>query len=399
MINEKMKKLGLNRSTIRELFEFGKMLKEKIGEENVFDYSLGNPSVEPPKSVNAEIKNLLDNTFSVSLHGYTSAEGDMNVRRSISEYIKTTFKFNAADPSYIYMTAGAAGALTSALTAITTEGESVIALAPYFPEYKVFVERNGTTFKAVPCKNGDFRPDIQKLEMAIDKNTAAIIINSPNNPTGAVYTEEDIIEISKLLTKKSEEYKKTIYIIADEPYRELVYDGTFVPYIPNYYKNTVVCYSYSKSLSIPGERIGYVFVSPEADSAYELFRAVCGAGRALGFVCAPSLLQKLVASTIGDTSDIKIYKENRKILLSALTEYGYEVSPPKGAFYLFVKALCPDAKDFSQRAKKYGLLLVPSDDFGCEGYVRIAYCQNPDMIKRSLSAFKKLAEDFKDGYK
>ncbi len=395
MINEKMKNLGLNRSTIRELFEFGKALKAEKGEENVFDFSLGNPSVEPPMSVNEGIASLIKNIPQTELHGYTSAEGDFSVRNSISEYIKKTHGFDSADPSYVYMTAGAAGALTSVLTAVTSEKESVIVLAPFFPEYKVFVERNGTKLKTVSCRSGDFGPDFDKISSAIDETVAAVIINSPNNPTGAVYSEKDIKRLAKILDEKSKKYKKPIYIIADEPYRELVYDGICVPFIPNYYKNTIVCYSYSKSLSIPGERIGYVFVSPLADDAYNLFRAVCGAGRALGFVCAPSLLQKLIPLTIGQTSDISIYQNNRKILFDALTDYGYEVVPPCGAFYLFVKAMCPDAKEFSQRAKKYGLLLVPSDDFGCEGYVRIAYCQSPDMIKRSLPMFKKLADEFK----
>ena len=332
-------------------------------------------------------------TDTTALHGYTSAEGDIITRRAIANYLKATHGANA-DASFIYLTAGAAGALVSVLGAVTDASESVIALAPFFPEYRVFVERNGATLKTVKSRVSDFGPDFDELEKAIDKSVAAVIINSPNNPTGAVYSEEDIIRLSRILTEKSRELGKTIYIIADEPYRELVYDGAEVPFIPNYYKDTIVCYSYSKSLSIPGERIGYVFVSPDATDAEILFRAICGAGRALGYVCAPSLLQKLLPSLLGETSDIKIYEENRKILYTSLTELGFEVVPPKGAFYLFVKSPVPDAKEFSDIAKKYGLLLVPSDDFGCEGYVRIAYCQSPDMIKRSLSAFSRLADEF-----
>ena len=392
MINEKMKTLGCNRSTIRELFEFGKKLKAEIGEENVFDFSLGNPSVEPPSELSKEIISLVETENATVLHGYTSAEGDLGVRTVISDYITSTFGAKCS-PNLIYMTAGAAAALTSTLGAITAPGENVIVLAPYFPEYKVFIERSGALVKEVESGN-DFRPDFEKLDAAIDERTAAVIINSPNNPTGVVYSEDDIRNLADLLNKKSEEYGKPIYLISDEPYRELVYDGISVPYVPNYYNNTVVCYSFSKSLSIPGDRIGYVFVSPKADDAEAVFSAVCGAGRALGYVCAPSLLQRLVAKLIGKTSDISIYEKNRSILHSALTKYGYEVIYPSGAFYLFVKAPGGDAKKFSQAAKSFGLLLVPSDDFGCGGYVRLAYCQSPDMIERSVPIFEKLLKNF-----
>ncbi len=390
MINEKMKELGCNRSTIRELFEFGKKLKSDVGEENVFDFSLGNPSVPPPSELSDTIKELVDTTDEVLLHGYTSAEGDLSVRRKISDYIKSSYGA-VCEPSYIYMTAGAAAALTSTLGAVTNAGENVIVLAPYFPEYKVFTERNGACIRPVLCREDNFCPDIDRISAAIDEKTAAIIINSPNNPTGAVYSEADICALAALLKDKSEEYGHAIYIISDEPYRELVYDGKAVPFIPNYYANTIVCYSYSKSLSIPGDRIGYVFVSPLCADAEAVFRAVCGAGRALGYVCAPSLLQRLVASMLGKSSDISVYESNRSTLLEALSSYGFDVVYPSGAFYLFMKSPVPSAKDFSEKAKSLGLLLVPSDDFGCGGYVRIAYCQNPDMIKRSLTRFRELA--------
>ena len=394
MINERMLALGTKRSTIRELFEFGKLLAAERGAENVFDYSLGNPSVCPPPEVNLGIMRLLQEYEPTALHGYTSAEGDMAVRASIAEYLKKTYGA-AAEATDIYMTAGAAGALVSVLGALTNEKERVIALAPYFPEYKVFVERNGARLLPVACREGDFAPDIERLAAAIDETVAAIIVNSPNNPTGAVYSEADIIKLAELLTNKSREYGRPIYLIADEPYRELVYDGASVPFIPNYYDNTVVCYSFSKSLSIPGERIGYVFVSPKVTDAYRVFRAVCGAGRALGYVCAPSLLQRLVADCLGKSADIEIYDKNRKMLIDALTSYGYEVSPARGAFYLFVKSLCPSAVEFSEAAKEFGLLLVPSDDFGSEGYVRLAYCQTPEMIERSLPSFRALAEKYR----
>lgn len=393
MINESMKELGSHRSTIRELFEYGKSLSEKIGKENVFDFSLGNPSVPPPIDVRDGIEALIKNESPTALHGYTSAEGDFSVRRAISEYIQSEYGA-IADASHIYMTVGAAAALSISLSALVTKGEEVVVLAPYFPEYKVFIEHSGGELKSAECKAGSFTPDIDKLREAITERCAAVIINSPNNPTGAVYSEEDIKAISALLKEKSAEYGKDIYVISDEPYRELVYSDKDVPYIPNYYDNTIVCYSYSKSLSIPGERIGYVFVSPKVNESEAVFRAVCGAGRSLGYVCAPSLLQKLIKDCIGKTTDIAIYNENRNLLYSALTEYGYEVTPPDGAFYLFVKALCPDAREFSEKAKKLGLLLVPSDDFGYPGYVRIAYCQSPELIRRSLPRFKELAQTF-----
>ena len=394
MINEKYLKLGTNRSTIRELFEFGKKLSSEIGSENVFDYSLGNPSVAPPLCVNEGIEKLIREYDGTKLHAYTSAEGDIDVRKNIAHYIRDTFGAEA-EAENVYMTAGAAAALSAALGAIVTEGEEVITPVPYFPEYRVFAEEAGGRLVTVSAKDGGFGLDTEALGEAIGKACAAVIINSPNNPSGKVYTEAEIKALADLLKKKSKEAGHPIYIIADEPYRELVYDGVNVPYIPNYYDNTIVCYSFSKSLSIPGERIGYVFVSPKSENAKEVFRAVCGAGRSLGYVCAPSLLQRLVSDCLGKSADIDIYDSNRKMLLEALTSYGYETEKPEGAFYLFVRSLCPDAKEFSERAKKYGLLLVPGDDFGAPGYVRIAYCQDPKMVERSLGAFKKLSDEFR----
>lgn len=393
MINEKMLTLGTNRSTIRELFEYGKKMKRELGEDAVFDYSLGNPSVAPPSEVEKSIIKLLEENAAIDLHGYTSAEGDKNVRTAIAEHISERFGAEA-DASLIYMTVGAAAALSATLSAVVTPKESVIVISPYFPEYKVFIEAAGGEVKTVMAREKDFGLDIGAIKEALDESVAAVIINSPNNPTGAVYSKSDIKALSELLSKKSKKYGKPIYLIADEPYRELAYDAIKVPFIPKYYDNTIVCYSFSKSLSIPGERIGYVFVSPTAESKHEIFRAVCGAGRSLGYVCAPSLFQKLVPYCLGASADLSVYEENRKTLYDALTSYGYEVVYPSGAFYLFVKSPIPSAVDFSDIAKKYGLLLVPSDDFGCEGYVRLAYCQSPDMIKRSLPSFLKLIEEF-----
>ena len=394
MINEKMRALGAKRSVIRELFEYGKARKAEIGEENVFDFSLGNPSVEPPEEVKRGIAKLIEESSAIELHGYTSAEGDINVRRAIAEHISERFNTDV-DPSLIYMTVGAAAALTSVLTALTTPGESVIVISPFFPEYKVFIESTGAEIKTVAAREKDFGLDIDAIKDALDENVAAVIINSPNNPTGAIYSKSDIKALSEILNKKSKKYGKPIYIISDEPYRELAYDGIKVPFIPKYYDNTVVCYSFSKSLSIPGERIGYALVSPTAEDKEDIFRAICGAGRSLGYVCAPSIFQKLVPYCLSASADIGVYEENRKTLYDALISYGYEVVYPSGAFYLFVKSPIPNAADFSDIAKKYGLLLVPSDDFGCEGYVRLAYCQNPDMIKRSLPSFEQLIKEFK----
>lgn len=399
-MNEKMYGLGSARSVIREIFEYGKARKAVIGDENVFDFSLGNPSVPAPLCVKETLCDLLETKDPVSLHGYTSAQGDAEVRKKISQFIEKEYNSEntpVSSPYLIYLTSGAAAALTCTLTAILNEGDEVLALAPFFPEYRVFVERTGASLVTVPCKSGSMRPDLDLIEDAINEKTAAIIINSPNNPTGVVYPEEDIIGLSKLLSKASENIGHPIYLIADEPYRELVYGDCFVPYIPNYYENTVVCYSLSKSLSLPGERIGYVSVSPRAKDAQKLYLALCGAGRALGFVCATSLFQYMMASLLGKTSDISAYEENRDILCSALAEYGFSVTKPDGAFYLFVKSPISDAKKFCEKAKEYELLLVPSDSFGVEGYVRISYCVKKEQIERSLPAFKALAEHYRKG--
>ncbi len=395
MINEKMRMLGAKRSTIREIFEYGKARKAEIGCDNVFDFSLGNPSVPTPEKVNQELIDLIKSEGNTTLHAYTSAQGDSDVREAIAEYIRDT-EGASVRVDCIYMTVGAAAALTSAITAIANCGEEVIVLSPYFPEYKVFIERCGAGVREVMMCEGDFSLDITAISEAINEKTAAIIINSPNNPTGVVYKEEEIRELSEMLKAKKEELGKPIYIISDEPYRELVYDGCHPPYIPNFYNNTIVCYSFSKSLSLPGERIGYIMISPEADCFCELYQAVCGAARALGFVCAPSIWQKVLPKCLGLISDITVYDKNRRLLYDALTECGYKVTKPEGAFYLFVKSPIDDAKKFAEAAKKYELLLVPSDDFGLPGYVRISYCVETLIIKRALPAFKKLIEEFKN---
>ena len=393
MVNEKMRDLGARRSVIRELFEYGKKRKAEIGAENVFDFSIGNPSVPAPEAVGEVLGSLLTEKDPVTLHGYTSAQGDAGVRRAITDYLSKTHGIET-DPDLIYLTVGAAASLTVTLTAVLNQGDEVILLAPFFPEYRVFVERTGAKVVPVMCEAGTFQPDFEALRAAINERTRAIIVNSPNNPTGAVLTEENAKRLGSLLDACEKEYGTDIYLLADEPYRELVYGDVKVPFLHAYYGNTVVCYSFSKSLSLPGERIGYIMVSPKAREPIALYQAICGAGRALGFVCAPALFQYMIPRVLGMTSNITVYDTNRKLLYDALTAYGYEAVKPDGAFYLFVKALEEDANAFCERAKEHELLLVASDSFGCPGYVRISYCVTTEQIERSLPAFRALAESY-----
>lgn len=386
MFSESMMGLGKKSSIIREIFEYGKKRKAEIGAENVFDFSLGNPSIPAPKKFNEILTELVNSDNTVALHGYTSAPGSDEAREAVSAYIKKTHGMDIPK-NLIYMTCGAAAALTITLNALCEAGDEIILLAPYFPEYKVFSEKAGFKVVEVLCKD-DMQIDFDALKNAITDKTKAIIVNSPNNPTGAVYPEEDIKLLSAILEENN------IYLIADEPYRELYYGDGSVPYIPNYYKNTIVCYSFSKSLSIPGERIGYIAVSPKMEKAADLFAAVCGSGRALGFVCAPSILQAAVARCIGLTSDIECYKENRDLLYNSLKNIGYTCVHPDGAFYLFVKAPLGDASKFCEAAKREELLLVPSDDFGIKGFIRISYCVDKDMIKRSIPHFEKVYREY-----
>ncbi|MBQ8658256.1 MAG: pyridoxal phosphate-dependent aminotransferase [Clostridia bacterium] len=393
MLNEKMYALGNKRSVIREIFEYAKKRGGEIGKENVFDFSIGNPSVPAPEEVNQTIKKLVDETPSVELHGYTSAQGDKRVRDTIAANLCKRFgaKISGDD---LYMTCGAAASLTITFHALKEDGDEFITFAPYFTEYKVFVEGAGASLKALDSDR-NLQPDFAALEKAITPKTKGVLINSPNNPSGVVYGVKTIQTLAEILKKKSEEYGKPIFLIADEPYRELVYDKeTVVPFLMNYYKNSIVCYSYSKSLSTPGERIGYIAVNPEADNAKGVYAAVCGAGRALGYVCAPALFQRVAAACDGLTADLSVYKRNRDLLYRGLTACGFECVYPDGAFYLFMKAAGNDAYAFCERAKKYELLLVPADDFGCKGYVRIAYCVQTQTIERALPLFEKLAKEY-----
>lgn len=394
MFNKRMYELGSKRSVIRELFEYGKRRAVEVGEDNVFDFSLGNPNVPAPACVNDSIVRTLESLPSAAVHGYTSAQGDFGTRKAVSDYINERFALSLT-PDNIYMTCGAAASLCICLKALCEEGDEFVAFAPYFPEYAVFAEAAGGVFKSVPPEDVTFQPDLAELEKALSPKTKAVIINSPNNPSGVVFTEENIKAVCAVLGRKSEEFGHPIFIISDEPYREIVYDGVQAPYLMSYYPDTLVCYSYSKSLSLPGERIGYIAVSDKAFRSKELYAAICGAGRALGYVCAPSLMQSVIARCVRATSDVNAYKANRDLLLGALSSFGYVCVKPDGAFYLFVKSPESDAGSFCDRAKTYGLLLVPGDDFGAPGYVRIAYCVSRSMIERSLPAFKALAESYR----
>ena len=393
MLSQKMYELGSRRSVIREIFEYAKKRSAEIGSENVFDFSLGNPSVPAPARVEETIRGLLDTCDPIALHGYTSAQGDFGVRDTIAKSINRRFGTRLTADS-LYMTVGAAASLSICCKALTVPEDEFITFAPFFTEYKVFVEAAGAKLVVIPVREKDFQIDPDEFEARINEHTKGIIINSPNNPSGVVYSADTIEAVCDILSRKETEYGHPIYLIADEPYREIVYDGIQVPYLMNYYKNTLVCYSYSKALSLPGERIGYIAVSPDMEEERRVYAAVCGAGRALGYVCAPSLFQRVAAACVEETADLSVYMENRDLMYRSLTEYGYECVRPDGAFYLFVRALEPDAAAFCERAKKYELLLVPGDDFGCPGYVRIAYCVKTEQIINALPAFKKLAEEY-----
>lgn len=395
MISEKMYGLGSKRSTIRELFEYGMKRAEVVGKENVFDFSIGNPTVPSPACVKESIIEILDTVNSSDIHGYTSAQGSVATRAAIANYLNKTYGLNVG-PNNFYITCGAAASLCICIKALTESKEDeFVVIAPFFPEYRVFIEGQGAIFKMVPADTKDFQINFKALEETINEKTKAIIINSPNNPSGVVYSKETLEKLAALLERKSKAYNHPIVLISDEPYREIAYDGVEVPYATKFYHNTLVCYSYSKSLSLPGERIGYILVPDEVEDSKAVYAAVCGAGRALGYVCAPSLFQRVIEKCVGQTGDIDLYKKNRDILYKNLTEYGYECVNPQGAFYLFVKALEEDAKAFCEKAKGYDLLIVAADDFGCPGYVRISYCVEESMIMRSLPAFKKLADSYK----
>ena len=395
LVNEKMYQLGSVRSVIRDLFEYGKKRAEDVGKENVYDFSLGNPSIPAPECVNETIRDLTLNLDSLSLHGYTSAQGDVETRDAVAKYLNKTHgtNFNADN---FYMTMGAAASLSICFKSLTTSSDDeFIVIAPFFPEYTVFINSAGAKCVVVPADTENFQIDFVALEEKISRNTKGIVINSPNNPSGAVYSAATIEKLAALLEKKQNEFGTQIFLIADEPYREIVYDGVEVPFVTKYYKNTLVCYSYSKSLSLPGERIGWVLVPDEAYESKTLYAAVAGAGRALGYVCASSMFQKVLVKCIGQTGDVDAYKANRDLLYDGLTKIGYKCFKPQGAFYMFVKALEDSAENFCEKAKEEDVLVVPATGFGCPGWVRISYCVDSDMIKRSMPAFERIYNKYK----
>ena len=396
MVNQEYYNLGTAPSVIRQLFAYGLEQAAKVGPEKVYDYSLGNPSIPAPKKVNESIKKIVDETDSIKLHGYSMAAGFDTARDAVAKDLSNRFGLGVKG-SELFFTCGAAPALVSIIKALTVNSDSeIMVVAPFFPEYRPFITANGAKMVMVPADTEAFQIHLDEVEKRITANTQGIIINSPNNPSGVVYTEETLKGLAALLERKSAEYGHPIYIIADEPYRELVYGGVKVPFIPCLYKNTIVCYSYSKSLSLPGERIGYVYVPSFADDRDAVFAAIAGAARIMGHVCPPTLIQKVIELCAEERPDLVAYDENRNLLYNSLREMGYECAKPDGAFYLFVKAPNGDANAFSEKAKlDHNLLVVPADGFGCPGFFRLSYCVSNDMIRRSLPAFKAMIESYK----
>ena len=396
MVNQEYYTLGTAPSVIRQLFAYGLEQAKVVGPENVYDYSLGNPSIPAPKKVNESIKKIVDETDSIKLHGYSMAPGFEEARAAVAKDLAARFGLDVK-ASELFFTCGAAPALISIIKALIVDADTeIMTIAPFFPEYRPFVNANGGKLVVVPADTKAFQIHLDEVEKRITKHTQAIIVNSPNNPSGVVYTEETLKGLAALLERKSAEYGHPIYIIADEPYRELVYGGVKVPFIPCLYKNTIVCYSYSKSLSLPGERIGYVYVPGFADDSHAVYAAISGAARIMGHVCPPTLMQKVIEYCAEERPDLVAYDENRNLLYNSLTEMGYECAKPDGAFYLFVKAPNGDANVFSEKAKLgHNLLVVPADGFGCPGFFRLSYCVSNDMIRRSLPAFKAMIESFK----
>ncbi len=394
MISDKMKVLVSNSSIIRSMFEEGKRLASIYGAENVFDFSLGNPNVEPPKEVKDEILKILSEEDPNLVHGYMSNSGYDDVREKIANYINKLYNLKLSFNN-IVMTCGAAGGLNIILKTILNPGDEVLTFSPFFGEYNNYVKNFDGVLVPVQSEEGTFQPNLRLLEESINEKTKALIINSPNNPTGVIYTEESIKGIAKVLEKKQKELGISIYLISDEPYRELVYDNKEVPYILKYYTNAFVGYSYSKSLSLPGERIGYIAVNPEMEDIDEVMDALNTANRILGFVNAPSLFQRVIGRTLGSEVDVNIYKKNRDLLYNHLISLGFECVNPDGAFYLFPKSLIEDDKKFVEMGKKYNLIMVPGSSFGKKGYVRLAYCINYKIIENSLDSFTKLAEECK----
>lgn len=392
-INEKSRAYGAQKSSIREISAYANARKAEIGAENVFDFSLGNPSIPAPDAVRASIERALE-LPATQLHGYTPASGLPSVREAVAASLTRRFGDGTASANDLYLTCGAAASLSITFNAIVNPGDEVIVIAPYFPEYRVWIETSGATCVEVMADAATFQVDVAAVAAAITPRTKAVVINSPNNPVGSVYSRDNLAALADALHEAEKSLGTTIYLVADEPYREITY-GAEVPWVPSLYDRTIVCYSYSKSLSLPGERIGWVLVPPTSPGHDELVLAVAGAGRKLGFVCAPALFQRVLADCVDCPSDVEAYAENRRALTEGLAALGYEFIEPEGAFYLWVKALEPDAGAFFERAKALELLPVPSDSFGCPGWVRVGYCVSHETIVNSLPAWAKLAESYR----
>ena len=393
MVSKRMLGLGTARSVIRELFEYGNQRAAVVGRENVYDFSLGNPSVPAPDAVNEAAIRILQEQPEL-IHCYTSAQGDAVARQRFADSLNRRFGGDYTADQF-YITVGAAASLCCVFHGLTCPGDEFIVFAPYFPEYKVFIEGAGAKMVLIPPEIEHFQIDFAAFEQALTPNTKGVVVNTPNNPSGVVYSQETLERLSEILRQKEEEYGHPIYLISDEPYREIVFSGVQAPWIPHLYRDTIVCYSFSKSLSLPGERLGYVLVPGQAAASGEVYAAVAGAGRSLGYVNAPSLFQQVTSLCCDMTADLSVYERNCKLLVPALREMGYHVAEPGGAFYLFPRSLEPDDLAFSERAKQFDLLLVPGSGFGAPGHFRLAYCVQTEMIQRALPKFQALADSYR----
>ena len=393
MINEEYKAMLGGKSVIRELSEYATSRGAEIGYQNVFDYSLGNPSVPAPKSFTDAMVDLYENGDPAAIHGYSPSLGIPSVKDAIAENLNERFGM-AYTGNHIFPTTGAAGALSHAMRAVTKPGDEIITFAPYFPEYQPYVKGAGAKLTIVPADTENFQINFDAFEAALNPNVQVVLINTPNNPTGVIYSEETLQKIAAILEKKQKEFGTSIVLLSDEPYRELAYDGAVVPYVTKYYRNTVVCYSYSKSLSLPGERIGYLVIPSEMDESANVFQAATIANRVLGCVNAPSLMQRVIKRCVDANVNLEAYDRNRNLLYNGLKECGFSCIKPEGAFYLFVKSPVENEKEFCEVCKQYNVLVVPGSSFACPGYVRIAYCVSYGQIERSLPAFRKIAEHY-----